>query len=149
MYDKIWMSIFQQLSPSFKDNIEVAAPIFQDTKTKISLNNRSTNDDNLSIANDIIQVEKSVINSLSSETDFIFRKTSWQTVQDSLEVFVEENPSILWKSKKIDSFLINKSKSNSQIQENLSQVLKTKLPDWVWFLLILVLLTAVWIEPKL
>jgi len=148
-YGKIWTSIFQQLNPSFKDNIEVSAPIFQDTKTNISLNNRSNSAKDLEIATDTIQVENSAINSLSSETDFIFRKTGWQTVQDSLEIFVEENMTNLSRTKQINDFLITQSKYHSNNQTSLSQTLTSKLPDWLWFLLILICFIAVWIEPKL
>ena len=148
-YGKIWTSVFQQLNPSFQDNIEVSAPIFQDTKTTISLNNRSIAAKDLKIANDTIQVENSAINSLSSETDFTFRKTGWQTVHDSLEVYVEANMTNLSRTKQINAFLIAQSKYDSNNQTNLSQTLTSKLPDWLWFSLILLCLTAVWIEPKL
>ncbi|WP_394992189.1 hypothetical protein [Emticicia sp.] len=148
-YGKLWTSVFQQLNPSFQDNIEVAAPIFQDTKATIYLNNRSISAKDLKIANDTIEVENSAINSLSSETNFIFRKTGWQTLQDSLEVYVEGNPTILWKCKQINEFLRVNSKNNAQNKGTLSQVLTAKLPDWAWFLIILMCLTAVWIEPKL
>ncbi len=148
-YNKLWTSVFQQLNPAFQDNIEISSPIFQDTKATISLNNRSIATKDFKIANDTIQVENSVINSLSSETDFIFRKIGWQTLQDSLEVYVEEIPTNLWKSKQIDEFLIENSKKNAQNTEELSHVLTAKLPDWAWFIIILFCLTAVWIEPKL
>ena len=148
-YGKLWTSVFQQLNPSFQDNIEVAAPIFQDTKATIYLNNRSISAKDLKIANDTIEVENSAINSLSSETNFVFRKTGWQILQDSLEVYVEGNPTILWKCKQINEFLGVNSKNNAQNKGTLSQVLTAKLPDWAWFLIILMCLTAVWIEPKL
>ncbi|MES2520534.1 MAG: hypothetical protein V4585_20630 [Bacteroidota bacterium] len=148
-YEKIWTSVFQQLNPSFRNNIDLAAPIFQDTKTTISLNNRSITAKDLKIANDTISVENSAINSLSSETDFNFRKTGWQPIHDSLEVYVEEKPSNLWKNKQIDAFLMVNSKNNAQNREELSHILTSKLPDWAWFLLIFLCLTAVWIEPKL
>ena len=148
-YGKLWTNVFQQLNPSFQDNIEVAAPVFQDTKTTISLNNRSIATKDFKIANDTVQVENSAINSLSSETDFIFRKMGWQPLQDSLEVYVEENPTILWKSKQINELLMVNSKNISQNQEYSSHILIAKLPDWLWFLIILLCLTAVWIEPKL
>ena len=148
-YNKLWTSVFQQLNPSFQDNIDLAAPIFQDIKTNISLNNRLIAAKDFKIAKDTIQVENSAINVLSSETDFVFRKTGWQSLQDSLEVYVEEKPSVLWKSKQIDAFLLANSKNNTSNQGILSQTLTIKIPDWAWFLLILLCLTAVWIEPKL
>ncbi|WP_435352521.1 hypothetical protein [Emticicia sp. SJ17W-69] len=148
-YGKLWTSIFQQLYPSFQDNIEVLSPIFQDTKATISLNNRLIAANDLKISNDTISLETSAMNSLSSETDFVFRKTGWQSLQDSLEIYVEENPTILWKSKQIDAFLTKKSKMNAPNSEELSHILNRNLPDWAWFLLILFCLTAVWVEPKL
>jgi hypothetical protein len=148
-YNKLWTSVFQQLNPSFHDNIEVAAPIFQDTKTTISLNNRSIATKDLKIGNDTTQVESSAINSLSSETDFVFRKTGWQSLQDSSEVYVEDNATNLSRTKQINELLIAHSKYNNNNKTSLSQTLTSKLPDWLWLLIILLCLVAVWIEPKL
>lgn len=148
-YGKIWTSVFQQLNPSFQDNIEVSAPIFQDTKTKVFLNNRSIAAKDLKIAKDTIQVENSAINSLSSETNFIFRKTGWQSIHDSLEVYVEENTTNLSRTIQTNEFLQAQSKFNVNKQTNLSQTMTSTLPGWLWFLLILLCFTAVWIEPKL
>ncbi len=148
-YNKIWTSVFQQLNPTSVDNFEVNSPIFLDTKTNINLNNRSVLSNDLKISGDTIAVQSSAINSLSSNTDFIFRKINWQPLHDSLEVFVEENTTNLSKSKQIEGFLQTNSISNSLNQSNILQSLTSKLPDWAWFLLILLSFTAVWIEPKL
>lgn len=148
-YGKLWTSVFQQLYPSFQDNIDIVAPIFQDTKATIALNNSSIAAKDLKIANDTISLDNSAINSLSCETDFIFRKVAWQSLQDSSEVYVEENLSIIGKSKQMEAFLVKNAEEKPKASKEYNHILTAKLPDWAWFVLILLCLTAVWIEPKL
>jgi hypothetical protein len=146
-YAKIWTSVFQQINPAFFDNITIDSPIFQDLKTSIVQNNNSGKADNLKISSDTIVIEKSAVNGLTSNTSFTFRKSGWQSLHDTLDIFVEQKPSKLMRNKQIQEFLqIN---SNKEGITETNQTLTAKLPDWAWFLLILLSFTAVWVEPKL
>ncbi|MFN3490459.1 MAG: hypothetical protein ACK4YV_15060, partial [Emticicia sp.] len=141
-YARIWRSAFQALKPSFDNNIEVNAPIFQDVKKEITSNSSSL-PSKLSIEDDTIKTTQSAINPATAKATYNFRKTGWQPFQDSLEVYVESNQSSLAKVNLLKPYL--KSDAPSVGSE---QKLQVNLPEWAWFLIILLILAGLWIEAK-
>jgi hypothetical protein len=141
-YARIWQSAFQALNPSFDNNIEVNAPIFQDVKEEISLNSSSWQS-KLNIEDDTIKTTQSAINPATAKATYTFRKTGWQPFQDSLEVYVEANQSPLAKANLLKPYL----KPNA-ISAGSEQKLQVFLPEWAWFLIILLILTGLWLEAK-
>jgi hypothetical protein len=141
-YARIWQSAFQALNPSIDNNIEVSAPIFQDVKKEIVLNS-SILQKKLNFENDTIKTTPSAINPATSRTTYTFRKTGWQPFQDSLEVYVEANQSTLAKANLIKPYL-----KADAISVSSEQKLQVFLPEWAWFLIILLILTGLWVEAK-
>lgn len=141
-YARIWQSAFQALNPTFDNNIEVNAPIFQDVKEDISLNSSSWQS-KLNIEDDTIKTTQSAINPASAKAIYTFRKTGWRPFQDSIEVYVETNQSSLGKANLLKPYL--KSDANSVGSE---QKLQVFLPEWAWFLIILLILVGLWVEAK-
>lgn len=148
-YQKIWSGIFQLLQPPFKNNIEAQAPLWQATQSHFLLNNFESSVNELQLANDTVQLHPSSINPLTTTAHYIFRKTGWQPLQDSLEVYVEESPSTAFKAKQIQEIL--QAYKNTAATNSVAAVqgLTVKLPDWAWLVLFILCFTAVWIEPKL
>lgn len=142
-YTRIWQSAFQALNPSFDNNIEVTAPIFQDARKEILLNSSSWQS-KLSIEDDTIKTIQSAINSASSKAAYTFRKTGWQPFQDSLEVYVEANQSALAKANLLKPYL-----KSEAISSGSEQKLQVFLPEWAYFLVILLILTGLWVEAKI
>jgi hypothetical protein len=148
-YNKIWTNVFQQLNPPFQDNMSIEAPVFTDIQTPIVLNNLSVASNKLKLANDTTQLIQSAINPLSFTANYIFRKTGWQTLQDSLQIFVEDTPSALQQSKQIQETLLAHQAFETVNSQASAQTLTATLPDWVWYLMIVLGFTALWVEPKL
>lgn len=142
-YARIWQSAFHVLNPSFNNNIEINAPIFQDVKKEILLNSSSWQS-KLNIEDDTIKTIQSAINPATSKTTYTFRKAGWQPFQDSLEVYVEANKSSLAKANLLKPYL-----KSDAISTALEQKLQVNLPEWAWFLVILLILTGLWIEAKI
>ncbi len=142
-YARIWQSAFQALKPSFNNNIEVIAPIFQDVKKEIFLNS-SNWQNKLNIEDDTIKTSQSAINPATSRTTYTFRKAGWQPFQDSLEVYIEANQSTLAKANLLKPYLKSDAISTSSEQR-----LQVNLPEWAWFLIILLILTGLWVEAKI
>ena len=141
-YARIWQSAFQALNPSFDNNKEINAPIFQDVKEEIMLNS-SNWQSKLNIENDTIKTTQSAINPASAKAIYTFRKTGWQPLQDSLEVYVEANQSSLAKANLLKPYL-----KSDAISAGSEQKLQVNLPEWAWFLIILLILAGLWIEAK-
>lgn len=148
-YSKIWSSVIQQLSPSFEDNIEIEAPIFQDVASEVLLNNFAKNPIKINVENDTVSTENLVVNPSSFSTKYIFRKPNWQLLGDSLEVFVENAHIRLARAKNLENFIKNRSEKDFQAINNPQQKITFQIPDWVWFLMIFMAFAALWIEPKL
>jgi hypothetical protein len=137
------------LNPPFQDNIDIEAPIFANTQTPIVLNNISEISNKLRLANDTTQLIQSVINPLSFTANYVFRKTGWQNFQDSLQVFVEDKSTVLQKSKQIQENLLGHQNFETTDNLSYSQTLTATLPDWVWYVLIVLGFAVLWLEPKL
>jgi hypothetical protein len=142
-YSKIWQSVFQALKPSNDNNIEIQAPIYQNINTEIALN--STNFQNhLSIEDDTIKTNQSALNQTVFKADYTFRKTGWQPLQDSLEIYVDGSQPSLARANLLKPYL-----KTGTISEGSEQQLTVKLPEWAWFLVILLILAGIWVEAKI
>ncbi len=97
----------------------------------------------LSIEDDTIKTTQSAINSASSKAIYNFRKAGWQVFQDSLEVYVEGNQSALAKANLLKPYL-----KSDAISVGSEQKLQVNLPEWAWFLIILLILVGLWVEAK-
>lgn len=148
-YNKIWSGVLNQLNPAFQDNISIEYPVYTDIQTTISLNNLSAPSNTLKIADDTTQLIQSAINPLSYTATYIFRKTGWQNFQDSLQVFVEEKPEYFHQSRQIQQTLLAHQNFEATNSFTSAQTLTATLPDWIWYLLIVLGLAILWIEPKL
>ncbi|MEA5403818.1 hypothetical protein VB776_12900 [Arcicella sp. DC2W] len=142
-YSRIWQSTFQTLYPSSNDNIKVDAPIFTDIKSNI--NTKQSAEELIFVEKDTVATMQSGINPLSAVAKYTFRKSGWNTFQDSLSIYVEEGNNNLAKSKIIKPYLSESGISNAA---NATEVFSTTMPEWFWYLLIVLLLTALWLEPK-
>ncbi len=148
-YDKIWSGILQALVPAQEGNIVVTAPLWKDTRASLVLNKFSQPLPSISVAEDTVSLQRSALNSLSYGTDYIFRKSGWQTFLDSLEVYVEENETTVSNAARMaESVQAHKSNLPKYSRETTQQMTE-KLPDWAWLGLFLFCLTALWVEPKL
>ena len=149
-YNKIWASVFQRLNPAAQNNVIIQSPIFTNTQTPVIVNNPSSTADVLKIAGDTISITQSPVNPLTFSGNYIFRESGWQPLQDSLAVFVEDKTNHLQQSNQIqETLLVHQTFNEAQGNTSSMQTLTTTLPDWVWYLLILLGLAALWLEPKL
>lgn len=148
-YTRIWASVFQQLNPPSQNNVMVQAPVFTNTQTPIVLNNLSVAANTLKIANDTTLLIQSAVNPFSFAASYTFRKTGWQSFQDSLSIFVEDKKTTLQQTKELQETLRAHQRFEAISTLSTAQTISATLPDWLWFALIILGLTALWLEPKL
>lgn len=142
-YMKIWQGALQLLRPSNSSNVLLSAPVFKDSPNEIILNT-SESLSKVKVANDTLKAQKSAINPFSNQVKYTFRETGWQKIGDSVEVFVENSESQLAKAQLLQPYLKANPTNMGQIQK-----LLVAIPEWLWFLLIILILSALWIEPKI
>lgn len=146
-YRNIWGSVLQFLQPIQKNNIEIKAPILHNQFTTLKFNNFEKAQDIFRTKSDTIYTKISPINEYTSIGKYVFRKPNWQTINDSLEVFVNEVSTA-------DQFFVqtkNILNSYNTIQNEEKSELNNEseiLPDWLRLLVCLALFIVVWIEAK-
>lgn len=147
-YSKIWNSVIDQLIPPQKSNVLIDAPVYQDVQNQVFINNSTEDLPKLRVEKDTVTLQKSAVNAATLVANYRFRDAGWQPLADSMEIYVESKDSQLAKAKEMQEF-VNAKSENQLLNSSESQQIISKIPDWTWFLLIIVCLSLLWIEPKL
>ncbi|GAB3314353.1 hypothetical protein GCM10027299_02390 [Larkinella ripae] len=144
-YDRVWTSILSQLQPVFNDNIHLDAPVFPGIRSAIRFNNLSSRPVAVRIGKESVNLTYSAINGLSAEATYAFGRAGWQPFQDSLALYVSDQQAG-YGNQLISRYLRARSVTGTKTGAQPAQ--PAKIPDWIWLLLILGSLTALWVEPK-
>ncbi|MFN3852371.1 MAG: hypothetical protein ACK4NY_23240 [Spirosomataceae bacterium] len=147
-YSKIWNSVIDQLIPPQKNNVLIDAPVYQDVQNQVFINNSTEDLPKLIIEKDTVTIQKSGVNAATLVANYRFRDAGWQPLADSMEIYVESKDSQLAQAKEMQEF-VNAKSENQLLNSSENQQIISKIPDWTWFLLIIVCLSLLWIEPKL
>lgn len=145
-YARIWNAVLAKLQPVQGDNLLVEGPILPARRQTVLVNNPSGQNNQLKLAGDTISLVSTALNPQSLTTRYRFQKPGWQPLADSVEVFVED--SLSDPNQQLSNWLI----VHNRYQTGKARVTPTReerVPDWVWFVLVLGCLTALWVEPKL
>ncbi|MCF2487819.1 hypothetical protein [Dyadobacter sp. CY347] len=158
-YQKVWDAVFAPVLPATADNMEIQAPLFEGVNASVKLNWLSNALNILRIGSDSIFLSHSLINQQSAGANFRPTETGWISSNDSLniELFVEKQANMkdIYHTAMLTDFiksynsLQNRLKSEPDASRNDLNEVKQKLPDWMWFTLLMLCCLAVWIERKL
>ncbi|MFZ4646561.1 MAG: hypothetical protein ACOYNP_12475, partial [Gemmataceae bacterium] len=134
------------LQPVQVNNLVVYGPVLPARRQVLLVNNPSVQPTLLRLANDTVSTTPVPLNTQSFTTQYRFTKSGWQSLADSTEVFVED--SLSNPDQTVNAWL----EAHNRYQTGSFRVAPTReqrIPDWLWLLLILGCLTALWVEPKL
>jgi hypothetical protein len=145
-YDKIWNQILGELQPESKANWKVSAPVFESQIFPIEFNGE---DSLLFLDFGSAQYawSQSLINPNSKQIAWLANESGWQQINPELEFYVNQStdfPMVLAQQERAD-FL--QSKVWLSTSPEISDA-KKSMPFWAWGLIFMVLLTALWLEPK-
>ncbi|MFD1144237.1 hypothetical protein ACFQ4C_24135 [Larkinella insperata] len=148
-YDRIWTAILNELQPASRNNIQLEAPVFSGLQSVIHFNNWPGKPAGVHIGGDTVRLAYSALNGLSAEVAYRFGGAGWQPVQDSLEVYVNPpNNKIGFGTHLISAYVKARSAEENGSRPAGERWLAVEIPNWIWLLLFLGCLTALWIEPK-
>ena len=149
-YNRIWTAVLARLSKSNKNTIQMDAPVYSGMRQAVSINNPSDEPSNLRVGQDTIRLMKSPINERSATGYSSLRKSGWQTVQDSLALYVNElNSDDPVANRAVMSQFILAHAQYKPTADLPAQTATAQLPTWTWLLLFVACLTVLWVEPKL
>jgi hypothetical protein len=145
-YDKIWNQILGELQPESKANWKVSAPVFESQIFPIEFNGE---DSLLFLDFGSAQYawSQSLINPNSKQIAWLANESGWQQINPELEFYVNDSadfPMVFAQQERAD-FL--QSKVWLSTSPEISDA-KKSMPFWAWGLIFMVLLTALWLEPK-
>ncbi len=149
-YNRVWTAVLTRLSHSDKGSIQVNAPVYSGLQQEISVNNSGSSSPVMLVGNDTISVARSSINERSATGSSLFGHAGWQSVQDSLAVYVNARNSTdaVANRQIISHFMLARSLDQSETGQ-FTRTVTAQLPNWGWLLLLVACLTAIWVEPKL
>lgn len=158
-YQKVWDAILAPVLPATTSNIQVQAPLFEGVDTEVTFNGFSNLSNFIKIGSDSVFLSTSPINEGSAKAFFKPTEAGWISSGDSLkmEMFVENQAPAgdFYITARLTNFiktynsLQKKLRNESGISSQHANEVKQKLPDWLWFALIIVCFLAVWVERKL
>ena len=140
-YNKIWTEMLAPFYPVDSGRVVINGPVNKDVVARVIINPGYHQKTLLETGQDTVQTRSSLINADKKTADYTFRKPGWQKL-NHVEVFVEEDNAL--------AYLKQWMRENSNLTQNISNSpVEKHLPDWLWFLIILSVLGAVWVEAKL
>ncbi|WPR76227.1 hypothetical protein [Algoriphagus sp. NG3] len=145
LYKEIWEKILGALLPEESIAVELDQPSFKGLQSEVRVIKELFKESFITIDSDSILFQQSLVNPFSKTGNFLNNKPGWVELGDSLEFYSytpDEWPSIHGAKFRAD-FL----KSRSLAEHN-SISDKVRISDWIWYGLFLMLLTLIWLEPK-
>ena len=159
-YSRLWNALLAPLQPPAPGNLLADGPIMANFSTIIRVNDAGKRPGKLRLGSDTLRLLPDPFNPASATGGYRFGRTGWQSLTDSVDVFVEDSTAFasVANRQRVSAVLraaVSRAQAGSPSRQNqparLSehQLLRHRLPGRVWGLLLLICLTALWVEPKL
>jgi hypothetical protein len=145
-YDKMWNQILGELQPESKANWKISAPVFENQIFPIEFNGEDSLPF-LDLGSAQYAWSQSLINPNSKQIKWLANESGWQQINPELEFYVNESadfPMVFAQQERADFLRSTVWLSTSP---EISDA-KKSMPYWVWGLIFMVLLAALWLEPK-
>lgn len=146
-YQAIWQQILGAMLPQESGAVELNQPVFEGMQAEIQINEEESRDDFIIIESDSVFLQPSLINPFSKTGSFVSLDSGWVSLADSLEFYsyaAGEWPSLRAAKLRADFLTMYSKKDTSSTIDNS----KEKISDWLWFGMFLLVLTLIWLEPK-
>ncbi|UFH51889.1 hypothetical protein [Spirosoma sp. KNUC1025] len=146
-YNRIWMSVLARLSQADRNVVQVESPVYSGIQHAIYLNNPTSRLRTLEVGQDTLPLTYSPINDQLAVGTSLFSKPGWQTIHDTLAVYVDGPNAPLHASQVVGQF-VQAHSHDQTLAGQTDRASTAKLPDWAWLLLLVASFTALWVEPK-
>lgn len=147
-YQAIWKKILGAMIPQESGSVELKQPVFAGMRTELQVNQQEFTEGFISVESDSVFLQPSLVNPFTKSGEFINWDSGWISISDSLEYYTyaaNEWEGVRASKLKAD-FLKAHSKRDVSSEDFTSQ---KKVSDWIWLGLFLLILTFIWLEPKI
>lgn len=161
-YARLWQSVLAPLRPVGQNNIQIDAPVLMGQPTTINVNNAGTLPTRLRIGADTLTLQAAPVNTRSYAATGRFAKSGWLPVQDTLALYAYGNIPDYAATKDGIAAVAQREQAATWVRAHRRydaapnqsgpdtvRTIEKAIPDWGWLLGIALLLTALWVEPKL
>ncbi|WP_375446477.1 hypothetical protein [uncultured Fibrella sp.] len=161
-YARLWQSVLAPLRPVGQNNIQVDAPVLSGQPTTINVNNAGTLPTRLRVGADSLALQATPVNTRSYAATGRFAKSGWLPVQDTLALYAYSNvpddaatkdglAAVVQREQVANWVRAHRRYDAAPSQSGPAPVrtIEKAIPDWGWLFGIALLLTALWVEPKL
>ncbi|RYF74636.1 MAG: hypothetical protein EOO39_08250 [Cytophagaceae bacterium] len=161
-YARLWQSILAPLRPVGQNNIQIDAPVLTHQPARFEVNNARMVPTRLRVGTDTLMVQPAPVNARSYEAKGRFATSGWLPVQDTLALYAYSNvPAASPNDNGVNAMVQREQVANwvrahrrydaapNQAGVTTARTIEKAIPDWGWLLGIALLLSTLWIEPKL
>ena len=146
-FQAVWEKILGVMHPQESGAIVINQPVFAGMQTGVEVNQAVFEEEFIDIDSDSVFLQQSLVNPFTKYGSFVSLDSGWVSVGDSLEVYsyaADEWPSLITAKSRADFLKMH------SIRDTSSSVLNSmkKVSDWLWYGLFLLILTLIWLEPK-
>ncbi|MCE7057291.1 hypothetical protein LZF95_21600 [Algoriphagus sp. AGSA1] len=146
LYKELWDKMLATLLPDEPVVIEMDQPIFRGLHSEVHVIKDQFEEKSIGIDSDSIFFQQSLVNPFYKTGNFINLDSGWIALGDSLEFYTYTPEE--WPDLHAVKFRADFLKSRPFVEPN-SIPDKGRVADWLWYGIFLVLLTLIWIEPKI
>ncbi|MBC7568610.1 MAG: hypothetical protein H7319_02600 [Spirosoma sp.] len=153
-YGGIWSAVLARLYPAADNNLRADAPLLSGFRNDIQLNNATSRPSALITGTDTVALASSPINLRTERGVYQPGQPGWQPVADTLALYVSDAQTepaarrIHAGRETVRQFMLAHARYESA-GTGTEQTSQETVPNWLWLTLFLVVLTALWVEPKL
>ena len=159
-YSRLWNAVLAPLQLPAPDNLLADGPIIAGLPVTIRVSDATKRPGKLLLGRDTLRLLADLFNPASATGRYRFGRTGWQSLTDSVDVFVEDSTAFasVADRQRVSAVLRaavsraqagNVTRHNPAWQTQSGRSQERRLPNWGWGLLLLICLTALWVEPKL
>ncbi|WP_192350748.1 hypothetical protein [Algoriphagus sp. Y33] len=146
-YQEIWEEILGVMLPRKSGSVEIPQPTFAGMQVEIRINHEDFQDDFIYIDSDSVFLQPSLVNPFSKTGKFVNLDSGWVSVADSLEFYSYATDA--WPSLRTEKLRADFLRSHTKQETSANSFTSTrKVSDWLWLGMFLMLLTMIWLEPK-
>lgn len=146
-YNRVWSATLARLVRAEPNTVLIDAPVYSGIRQAIHVHTATNRVRTVPLEHDTLPVTYSPLNEHLAEGISSFNQVGWQTMQDSLALYIDGPNAPLHDDKVMAQFM--QAHALEQTIATLSaRTITTEVPNWVWLLLLVTCFTALWLEPK-
>ena len=148
-YGSIWSAVLARLYPSAANSLRADAPLISGFREEVQLTRAASRPGTLVAGTDTLALVPSPLNSHSGLGILLPTQPGWQPTADTLALYVSDALTEPTAQRETVRQFVLAHAQYGVARDNVAPASRETVPGWLWLTLFLLVLTALWVEPKL